>query len=365
MKILYVCSEFYAGMMPFGANIVNTMQNSEHEIFGIFVCSPQCNYRNTVRIIKANNYVFIDTPMDKLRRGYFRIFGFPVINAIKRICKKNKIDIIHLLTEDASLAHFVNQYNHKSKFYYTVHDLVDHEVKFKSHFKKIADYLLVKRRTKYLISKIDNLVTSSKVQYSDLMNIYKNKKIFYHNFPSLVTESIKYGRKNVSELDGIYNYILFFGRIEFYKGIHNLYNQYIKNESLRKFPLVIAGSGEIYFERDISCENNIVFINRYIDDEELNALFQNAYCAIYPYVSATQSGVLSLAYHYQKPVIVSNIPFFEECLLKGETGFMFDVNNPDTLVEAFSKLVNFDRKTSYYYDNTILRNQLVEIYKIY
>lgn len=363
MKILYVCSEFYAGMMPFGAKIVNTMQESEHEIFAVFVCTPQCNYRNSVRVASAENYIFIDSPMDKLRRGYFRLFGFPVIKAINAICKNNNIDVIHFLTEDSSLAYFVKTYNQFPKLYYTVHDLIDHEVKSKFFFKKITNYLLVKRRAKFLINKIDNLVTCSKVQYTELVNVYKNKKIFHHNFPSLVTKSIENGSKNVAELEGINNYILFFGRIELYKGIHLLYHEYCTNESLRKLPLVIAGSGEIYFQRDNSCENNIVFINRYIDDKELNALFNNAYCLIYPYVSATQSGVLSLAYHFNKPVIVSNIAFFKECLLENETGLMFDINNPNTLVETFSKLENFESKASNYYDDTILRNQLVEIYK--
>lgn len=364
MKILYVCSEFYAGMMPFGAKIVNTMQKSEHEIYGVFVNSPQCNYRNSIKeVANAKNYIFIDTPMDKLRRGYFRLFGFPVIKAINTICKKNKIDVIHLLTEDTSLVSYIKTTNDKSKLYYTVHDLVDHEVAAKSFFKKQIDFLLVKKRAKYITNEIDNLVTCSKIQYKELQREYKGKKIFYHNFPSLITKSIQNGKKKVPELKGINNYILFFGRIELYKGVHLLYDEYCKNESLRRLPLVIAGSGEVYFQRNKNSEKNIIFINRYIEDEELNDLYTNADCAIYPYISATQSGVLSLANHYQKPVIVSNVAFFQECLLEGKMGLMFDVKNPNTLVEAFSKLENFNNTKSDYYNSKTLRNQLVEIYK--
>jgi glycosyltransferase involved in cell wall biosynthesis len=363
MKILYVCSEFYAGMMPFGATIVNAMQESEHEIFGIFVCSPQCNYRKAVIGNTNKNFIFIDTPMDKLGRGYFRLFGFPIIKAIKKICKENKIDAIHLLTEDSSLAYFIRSMNHKSKLYYTVHDLKQHESKTKNFIKKTVNYLLVERRSKYLIKNIDNLVTCSKEQYSELINLFPKKRVHYHNFPSLVTASIENGRGLVPELENINNYILFFGRIELYKGIHILYDEYCKNSSLRSKPLVIAGSGEIYFQRKENQENNITFINRYIEDEELNDLFQNAYCVVYPYISATQSGVLSLAYHFNKPVIASNVPFFKDCLIEGETGYVFDVNTPHTLGEVFSKLENFKNQQSNYYNTNTLREQLDEIYK--
>ena len=363
MKILYVCSEFYAGMMPFGAAIVNTMQESEHEIFGVFVCSPQCNYRKVVIDNNNENFIFIDTPMDKLGRGYFRLFGFSIIKAIRKICRENKIDTIHLLTEDGSLAFYLKSLGTKAKLFYTVHDFKQHESKSKNIVKKIVHYLLVERRTQYLINNIDNHITCSKQQYSELADIYKEKKLYYHNFPSLVTESIENGNKLVPELKNINDYILFFGRIELYKGIHILYDEYCVNTSLGNKPLVIAGSGEIYFQRKESHENNIIFISRYIEDEELNDLFQNAYCVIYPYISATQSGVLSLAYHYNKPVIVSNVPFFKDCLIEGETGYIFDVNKPQTLVDVFSKLVNFKKQQSNYYNANALREQLVEIYK--
>jgi glycosyltransferase involved in cell wall biosynthesis len=363
MKILYVCSEFYAGMMPFGSTIVNAMQNTEHEIFAIFVCSPQCDYKKAVIGYNNKNFIFIDTPMDKLRRGYFRLFGFPIIKAIKKICKENKIDAIHLLTEDSSLASSIKSINNKSKIFYTVHDLKQHESKPKNFIKKIVNYLLVESRSKHLIKNIDNLVTCSKEQYSELINIYKQKKVYYHNFPSLVTTSIINGKKLVPELENINNYILFFGRIELYKGIHILYDEYCKNNSLQSKPLVIAGSGGIYFQRKENQENNIIFINRYIEDEELNDLFQNAYCVIYPYISATQSGVLSLAYHYNKPVIVSNVPFFKDCLIEGKTGYIFDVNKPHTLGEEFSKLENFQNQQSNYYSTNTLRKQLDKIYK--
>lgn len=362
MKILYVCSEFYAGMMPFGSTIVNAMQESGYEIFAVFVCSPQCDYRKAVIGNTNDNFIFIDTPMDKFRRGYFRLFGFPIIKAIKKICKENKIDAVHLLTEDPSLAFSLKLIKDKHKLYYTVHDLIQHESKAENLIKKLVHYLLVERRAKYLIKNIDNLVTSSKVQYEELSKLYERKNVFYHNFPTLVTESIQNGKKNVPELKDVNNYILFFGRIELYKGIDVLYEEYLQNDLLKSKPLVIAGSGNVYFGRKMENESDVIFINRYIEDDELIDLFTNSYCVVFPYISATQSGVLSLAYYFKKPAIVSNVPFFKECLTDGQEGFIFDINKPNTLGNVFSKLEGFKRRESNYFDNKILRKQLGEIY---
>jgi glycosyltransferase involved in cell wall biosynthesis len=356
MKILYICSEFYAGMMPFGANVVNAMEESENEIFAIFVSSPQCNYKKVVLNPESKNFVFINTPMNKLERGYFRLFAFPLIKEIKKICRENKIDIIHLLTEDGALAFHLKFLLKTAKVYYTVHDLKQHESKHKDILKKIINYLLGERRAKYLRDNIDNLVTCSEFQYRDMVKIYKNKKNYHHNFPSLITSTINNGVKIMPELKGAKDYILFFGRIELYKGIHILYNEYIKNESLYGKKLVIAGNGNIYFKRE-KTENNIIFINRYIEDEELNDLFSNAYCVIYPYISATQSGVLSLAYHYNKPVIVSEIPFFKESITNNKDCF-FDPNKPESLLKAFTKINGLKNKQSNYYDYNKLRDQL-------
>ena len=54
--------------------------------------------------------------------------------------------------------------------------------------------------------------------------------IYYCPFPTLVTADIENGEKVASELNGINDYILFFGRIELYKGVHLLYNAYVNNK---------------------------------------------------------------------------------------------------------------------------------------
>ncbi|HEY9195655.1 MAG TPA: hypothetical protein VIM77_05300, partial [Mucilaginibacter sp.] len=262
MKKLFVCSEFYAGLLPFAATIVNTMRDEDS--YGIFVCTPKCDYRKAL-IANGDNYTFLDFPESKLRGLLHNIYPKPLLQTIDKVCREHKIEIIHLLTEDSSLALHLKQLKRLAKLYYTVHDLFFHEKVYKNALSWLLRTVLVKMRVTYLIKKADNLVTSSKYQYDWMLKSFTKKSVFYHNFPTLVTDIIKEGRMEVPELKGINNYILFFGQIEQYKGVDILYNAYISQPAGGSKPhLVIAGKGHIYFERDLQKESTVVFINRYI-----------------------------------------------------------------------------------------------------
>lgn len=370
MRILFVCSEFFAGMMPFGASVVNTMQQSEHEIFGVFVYSPDCDYRKEINNAEKDRFVFLPGPRNKIERELFRLSAFKVYKAINKICAKNSIDIIHFLTEDTSLAWYVKRLKKNHTVIYTVHDLKAHDEKVKGNFLRyLVRYLFVTRRVRYFLKHADNLVTCSNNQY-ELLKAYEKggKRIFFHNFPSLVTKAIRSGNKSVKELEGLFDYILFFGRLEMYKGVEILYNQYIQNRNLHNRPLVIAGSGKIYFERALSKEKNIIFINRYVGDEEINDLYGKAAVIVYPYISATQSGVVSLGLHFQKPVIVSDIPFLKDCINGAANTYVFDLENPKTLSDILENIEqkdgNDNAQNNNIFNDTVIREQLKKIYAL-
>lgn len=369
MKVLYVCSEFYAGLMPFGATIVNSMRGDD--CFGVFVCSAKSDYRKSI-VPNGNHYTFLDSPDSKLKSLQRSVFPKPVLAAIKEQCSLNKIDAIHLLTEDASLAYHLTDLKKLARVYYTVHDLFFHEKVYKNAISWLMRKLLVQMRVKYLIGNSDNLVTCSKFQYEWMQKNFKLQNSYFHNFPTLVTDTIKDGVKDVPELAGIKNYILFFGQVEQYKGVDILYNAFIKHpERIKNHHLVIAGKGHIYFERDAAKENNVTFINRYIDDEELKKLFTGAICVVFPYISGTQSGILSIPYYFKVPSIVSGIPFFKEITIDNFTSYSFDIDQPETLldkieqIEAEGKEKLTENGYLYYqriYDSGALRQQLLSVY---
>ena len=132
-------------------------------------------------------------------------------------------------------------------------------------------------------------------------------------------------------------YILFFGNLQLYKGVHVLYEAYLSHPELQSLPLVIAGSGYIYFKRQKKENGNIIFINRYIDDSELKDLFSRAAVVVYPYISATQSGVTSIASYFGKPMVLSDLPFFKQTC-EGYQGIeFFPTDDSEALAAAIQR----------------------------
>ena len=112
----------------------------------------------------------------------------------------------------------------------------------------------------------------------------------------------------VKELEGINDYILFFGNVDIYKGVDILIEAYLKSKLSLTNRLVIAGKGLQLIKDD----NQIIRINRYIKDEEIKDLFVKSKLVVFPYISATMSGVLSLAFFFEKKIVLSDVPFFLE-----------------------------------------------------
>ena len=122
--------------------------------------------------------------------------------------------------------------------------------------------------------------------------------------------------------------------------------------------LVIAGKGDGY-ESD---NPNIIRLNRFIEDEEIADLFKNALFVVYPYISATMSGVLSLAYYFHKRVLLSDIPFFKDNETPSCT--FFQNGNVDDLKEKIELLFeqDFNLFTNDYYSSIYSDKVLTDDY---
>ncbi len=119
-------------------------------------------------------------------------------------------------------------------------------------------------------------------------------------------------------------YYLFFGRIDKYKGVVNLLKAYERLAERDRPPLVIAGSGTLQAEEaNLAAQNeDVVLINRFVDDAEMLWLIQNALTVALPYIEASQSGVLPLAYHFGVPVVTSAVRGLAEFVEDGESGYV-------------------------------------------
>ena len=137
--------------------------------------------------------------------------------------------------------------------------------------------------------------------------------------------------------------ILFFGRIDQYKGIGVLLKAFPK--VLEKHPngiLRIAGNGNLQAETPMieQLKENIDLQNRWIKDEEVRELVEDATFVVLPYTHATQSGVIPLAYAFSKPVVATNVGCLDEQVVEGETGYMCEGSDSDGLAVAMVKMLD-------------------------
>ena len=152
-------------------------------------------------------------------------------------------------------------------------------------------------------------------------------------------------------------YFLFFGRIEKYKGLRILlkaFNEYEDNDKR----LVIAGNGR-FTDEELQLANNqhTTTINRFINDGEMLWLIKNAKAVVLPYIEASQSGVIPIAYSYKVPVITSNVIGLAQFVNNNDTGLI--CNCHEEYISAFQKLSNdevrieMSEKAGIYYLNNL------------
>jgi glycosyltransferase involved in cell wall biosynthesis len=263
----------------------------------------------------------------------FRIFSSSrYLSQIVQFAQLNQIFDLHFISQDVMLYGHLRQFR-SFKIYYTVHDLQKHEDNY-GPLKRLKHWYFRIRKDQGLIYQVSNLVTNSRHQRMQLEEDHPGKKVFYHQMPGLITFAIRSGQLKVPELVNETQYVLFFGRLETYKGLDLLYDNFTQREELKDIRLVIAGRGPIYFKRKISQETNIIFINRFIQEAEFNELFSHASLLVLPYKRATQSAVSSLAHHYRLPVVATNIDGLNDTILHEKTGFLYQQDDPAGLSNA-------------------------------
>lgn len=137
-------------------------------------------------------------------------------------------------------------------------------------------------------------------------------------------------------------YVLFFGFIRKYKGLDLLLEAF-RNDN--RFPdnlhLIIAG--EFYTDPapykemvDPSMAHRVHWFDRFIPDEEVAVFFSLADLVVQPYKDATQSGVTQIAYHFNKPMVVTHVGGLPELVPDGECGWVVEPS-ADKLADAMAR----------------------------
>lgn len=135
--------------------------------------------------------------------------------------------------------------------------------------------------------------------------------------------------------------LLFFGRITEYKGIDVLLDAFrIVRTKVPGARLLVVGRGDLsrYKSALINC-GEVTVVNRWVDDTEVPNFFEQADVVVLPYLDASQSGVIPLAYAFGLPVVATKVGGIPEQVDDGVTGLLVEPGDPVQLAEACVKLL--------------------------
>lgn len=221
----------------------------------------------------------------------------------------------------------------KDKVVVGIHDVVLH--------KKLQSFLFA-LYTQISISLFQNFHVFSNNQKEAFIKRYPKKNVFIARL-----STYNYGqadRKHIERQnrDRKINF-LFFGNIHHYKGLEILIAAVnTLAAKVDNYKVTIAGRCTDFSFYDKLIEKRDVFDLKMhlIPSEEVPGLFADADFLVLPYRDVTQSGPLMIAFNYCVPVIASDLPGFREQVKHGETGYLFQPENPEALAECMEKAMN-------------------------
>ena len=136
--------------------------------------------------------------------------------------------------------------------------------------------------------------------------------------------------------------VLFFGRIWKYKGLEYLIQaEPLITSLVPEARIVIAGQGEDFarYRRLMIHPERFIVHNGYISETKCVDLFQRAAVVVLPYIEASQSGVISLAYTFRKPVVATTVGGLPEMVEHGRTGYLVPPGDAGALAKAIVPLL--------------------------
>ena len=207
--------------------------------------------------------------------------------------------------------------------------------------------------TKYFLRQNHGFVVMSDAVKNDLIKLKPDAKYIFHahplygHFGKRADASEARKKLHISEGKKV---ILFFGFIRDYKGLDLLIEAMSKLND--EYLLVICG--EVYGSFDkynqqierLGVKNKIALHVRYISDDEVPLFFSSADVCVLPYKSATQSGITSIAHHFDLPLIATDTGGLKESIRHNKTGIIVDSPDSNLIAKAIENyfIQNFKPK---------------------
>lgn len=226
---------------------------------------------------------------------------------------------------------------------------------FKPHESRIGD----KQLNKYLTNRTDILVSLSSSVKADITKSVDDKPIIklFHPIYDHYGESISKDQARLKMgWDTDTKYLLFFGLVRAYKGVDLLLEALPLLQSDANYKLVIAGEfyeDEKKYKKLIekySLEDLIIIRNEYIPNEDVPLLFCGADAIILPYRTATQSGVVPIALHFERPVIVTKVGSLAVLIERHQLGLVAE-SNPQSIADQIDAFLSNQEKLKSDFDS--------------
>lgn len=135
------------------------------------------------------------------------------------------------------------------------------------------------------------------------------------------------------------NTILFFGRMNRYKGIDNLYELIKRTPELNYVVAGKADDSDTEIINKIAELSNVKLENRVIPYNDMHEYFYSARCIVLPYKSATQSGVILDSAKHSRPAVAFNVGALGEQIIDEKTGLLAESENIEQLVDRVKQIV--------------------------
>jgi len=217
------------------------------------------------------------------------------------------------------------------------------------HEKRIGDRSL----TSYFLKANNSFLVMSKSVGKDISSFVENPKINFHPHPvydQFGELQDKTSALKSLNLNPVKKYILFFGFIRKYKGLDLLMNALPTiNENVE---LIVAGE---FYESEqeykqlvekLGLSARVHFYADFIPQEKVATFFSACDILVQPYRTATQSGVAQIAYHFNKPILVTNVGGLPEIVPHNRVGYVVEVN-PTEISLAINDFYDNDKELEF------------------
>lgn len=210
--------------------------------------------------------------------------------------------------------------------------------------------------TRYFVKQCDGFIAMSKAVLNDLKQFTDNdKKVFLpHPIYDIFGQQVdKATAKKELKLEATGNYLLFFGFIRKYKGL-DLLLQAMADERIRQLGIKLIVAGEYYedaapYEELITkhqLSENVILKTAYIPSELVRYYFCAADMVVQPYRTATQSGVTQIAYHFERPMLVTNVGGLPETVPDKKVGYVTAID-PTAIATAIADFYTNKREQQF------------------